>query len=134
MPKQFSHAALDAAFGYIADNADLLVLCEGAPDTFADAANPKADGGRRLGSVTMAIGVGNGDFDLADGHVSGRRLMVAGQDGVAIADTGTADHVALLDATQAQLLLTTTLRDPVQVVAGDVISLDGFDDEIQDPD
>lgn len=81
----------------------------------------------------MSRGLGRGDYAIADGETSGRRLVVSRQDGVLIAETGVADHVALIDTNDQALLLVTALSEPVSVAAGGVVAVESFDDEIGDP-
>ncbi|MEO1293280.1 MAG: hypothetical protein AAFV62_10685, partial [Pseudomonadota bacterium] len=88
MAKSVSHAALDAAFSYIADRADRLVLCAGAPDSFTEATTDLGSGGKHLGGIPMAAGIGNGDYALGAGTASGRKLTVARQDGIPVAASG----------------------------------------------
>ncbi|MEO1330340.1 MAG: hypothetical protein AAFW46_11810 [Pseudomonadota bacterium] len=133
MAKLLSHRALDAAFAYVADRADRLVLCAGAPADYEAAARPPGEGGLRLGAIEMSRGLGQGDFSVADGSASGRKLIVARQEGVPIETDGCADHVALIDQPGRALLLVTALARPLDLEAGRVVSIDAFEDEIGDP-
>lgn len=132
MAKSFSHAALDAAFAHIADRADLMTLCESAPSTYAEASALKSAGGARLGGIAMALGLAGGDYTVAPGDVSGRKLIIAAQTGVPVLESGTVDHLALLDTTDGALLLVTALSSAVVVEAGRTVSVASFADEIQD--
>lgn len=128
-----SHDALDAAFAFIADRADALTLCDGPPGDGVEAATSISRGGRALGAVAMSTGLGHGDYTVASGDVSGRKLTVAAQDAVMVSQTGLATHVALIETAAERLLLVTRLSTPVAVVEGSCVALEEFDDEIQDP-
>ncbi|MCI4661459.1 MAG: hypothetical protein MRY63_06500 [Neomegalonema sp.] len=133
MAKSVAHAALDAAFAHIADRANRLALCQGAPASYSEAALTLAAGGTQLGSLPMVTGLGNGDYQTAAGDISGRKLIIARQDGVPVTDTGNADHVALIDTDTQTLLLVTNLAASVSVTAGSSIAIESFADEIGDP-
>lgn len=71
------------------------------------------------------------DFTLANGDVSGRKVTVAAQTGIAINVTGDADHVALVDIANDRLLHVTTL--PLQTVtAGNTANTAAWDAEFAD--
>ena len=133
MAKSISHRALDAAFEYIADRADRLALLSGAPASAEDALTPVGEGGRMLGLAELTPGLGNGDFALAAGAASGRRLVVSGRDGVAVLATGLADHLALVASGPSEVLVVTALAEALAVVAGGEVSIGAFSDEIADP-
>jgi len=133
MTKTVIDAALDRAFEHIAGRADLLTLTEGAPDNGFQATTRKLDGGRMVASVALTRGIGSDDFTLADGTVSGRRLIVAAQSPVAAADTGTADHLCLVDQTTGTVLVVTELTEPVALTPGTVLGIKSFSHEIGAP-
>lgn len=133
MAKSISHHALDAALAYIAERADTLALCTGAPTSAEDALTPVGEGGRMLGLAPMVPGLGKGDFALAPGVISGRRLVVRGREGVAVVASGRADHLALVAATTGEVLVVTALVEPCEVREGGTVSVQGFSDEIADP-
>lgn len=133
MAKSISHAALDSAFEYIASRADTLVLCSGAPETAREAVTPATSGGRMLCTSTLIAGLGSGDFTVADGLVSGRRLIVSAQEGLAVTASGVADHLAVVNSADDEVLLVAALTEVQTLTAGSVISLNSFSDEIADP-
>ena len=133
MAKSVSHNALDAALAYLADRADTLVLCAGPPASAAEAVMPVGGGGRALGLALLVPGLGNGDFELAAGAGSGRRLVVADREEVAITASGLADHLALVARASGELLLVTTLAEPCEVAEGESMTVHGFSHEIADP-
>ncbi len=133
MAKSISHKALDAALDYIAGRADTLALCAGAPASAEEALTPAVEGGRMLALAQMAPGLGNGNFELAPGAVSGRRLLVGGRDGVAVIASGLADHLVLVAAGPGELLLVTALAEACELVEGGTAAACGFSHEIADP-
>ncbi len=133
MTKSFSVGALDAALDYVASRSDLLSVCAGAPDNLADATTLLSAGGKMLASVPLTEGFDGEDFALAPGLVSGRRLIVAAQTDLLIGDSGTADHVALIDSGGGELLSVTSLTSAQPVTAGTIVSLKSFSEELRSP-
>lgn len=133
MAKSISHDALDAAFEYIASRADTLVLCSGPPVTASEAVTPVTSGGRMLCVSALIAGLGNGDFAVAAGVNSGRRLIVSARDNLAVVASGSADHLAVVSSARDEVLMVTALTEAQPVTAGSVISLKSFSDEIADP-
>lgn len=121
MPKFASNDVLDASLNVVA-SATRLVALNGQPASFA-AANSG-----RLAEATMAPG----DYALAAGDVSGRKVTVAAKNNLAVLSGGTADHVALLDVAGSRLLYVTTC--PAQaLVTGGTVSIAAWAVEIGAP-
>lgn len=133
MVKSLTSTAMDAALDYVATRADQISLCSGAPTTVAEAMMLASGGGKSLASVNVTEGVGNGDFSITTGTISGRRLAVAAQSAVPISETGTVDHIALVDSTGGELLVVTQLTEAQAVTAGEVLSIKAFGAEVRDP-
>lgn len=133
MTKSIVNAALDATFEYIASRADLLTLCEGAPENFFEAATLKSSGGKMVASSDLTEGIGGGDFSLADGNSSGRRLTVAARALVDASVTGTVDHLAIVDQDSGSLLIVTELTESVAMNPGELVGIKSFSQEIADP-
>lgn len=129
MVKLVDDAVLDAALNQIKTTADKLVVCIGAPATYAEA-NANSPTGKRCGqrAVTSANFTGP-----ANGDVSGRKLGVNQQTGINVDVSGTADHVALVDDTASVLLAVTSLSASQVVTAGNSMTVNAFDLEIADP-
>ena len=73
-----------------------------------------------------------GDFGIANGDVSGRKVVVAAKSGLPVVAAGTVDHVSLLDPSTSTLLYVTTC--PAQaIVAGGTVSLASWQVEINQP-
>ena len=133
MVKSLISNAVDAALDYIAARADLISLCAGAPTVVSEATTLASGGGKMLASVNVTEGIGNGDFSITTGTVSGRRLAVAAQNAVPISETGTVDHVALVDSSGGELLIVTPLTEVQAVTAGEILSIKAFGAEIRSP-
>lgn len=121
MAKWVANEVLDAALGVIA-GATRMVALNGQPASFA-AANAG-----KLAEAAMAPG----DFVLANGDVSGRKVSVAAKANVAVGAAGTADHIALVDPVGQRLLYVTTC--PAQgLPVGGTVSFSGWSVEIGAP-
>lgn len=133
MTKTVLDAALDQAFDYISDRADLLTLTEGAPTNSFQAGTLKTNGGLAVATTSLTEGAGSDDFSVADGVFSGRRLVVAAQSPLTAEDSGTVDHLCLVDQSGGVLLMVTELTEPVALTPGSVIGVRSFAQEIGDP-
>ena len=119
MPKFASNDFLDGSL-IVASAATRLVAVNGQPASYA-AANAG-----RLAEAALT----GGDFALAAGDISGRKVTVAAKAGLAVIAAGTADHVALLDG--SRLLYVTTC--PAQaLVSGGTVSIASWSIEIGAP-
>ncbi len=129
MAKTVDDVVLDAALNHIKTTADKLVVCIGAPVSYAEA-NTNSPSGKRCGqrAITSANFTGP-----VNGDVSGRKLTVNQQTGITVDVTGTADHVALVDDTASVLLAVTSLSASQAVTAGNSMTVNAFDLEIADP-
>lgn len=119
MAKFASNDVLNGSLNIVAQ-ATRMVALNGQPASLA-----AADNGRLVEAPLTGV-----DFTLAAGDVSGRKVGIAPKSGLAVIAAGTADHVALLDATR--LLYVTTC--PAQaLVAGATVSIAGWSVEIGAP-
>ncbi len=119
MSKFASSDVLDGSLN-IVRAATRMVATAGQPATYA-----AADSGRLAEAALVS-----GDFSLAAGDISGRKVTIAAKSGLAVVAAGTADHVALLDGTR--LLYVTTC--PAQLlVSGGTVSIAGWSIEIGAP-
>jgi dipeptidyl aminopeptidase/acylaminoacyl peptidase len=128
MAKKVHDDVLDGAWNIIKNNCNKITVCEGEPASFAEANTAKGSGGKALADTT-ATGT---DFTLANGDASGRKVTVAAKDGVAVDDTGNADHIALLDTSNSRLLYVTTCTTK-GLTSGDSVNIPAWDAEIADP-
>ena len=123
MGKSVHNDVLDAALTYVQDNCNKLAVCNAEPTSYTQA------------NVTYSLAnevMTSGDFTIADGDVSGRKVAVDQKAGITVDADGTASHVALLDTTNSKLLYVTTT--PSQgVVTGAQLTVGTWDIEIEDP-
>ncbi len=121
MSKSVSNTVIDAAL-------DEIATCT-RMDVTSDASTP-ANLTNTLANVTLTAGDGNGDYTIADGDTSGRKITVAQQADVSITGSGTAKHIVL--SLGGTILLTTTCTDQV-LTSGGTVTIPAFTDEIADP-
>jgi hypothetical protein len=124
MAKFANDSVMDAALAVIATGT-ILTVCSAQPTTRTEAVTTY-----KLADVVMTAGSGNGDYLIANGDVSGRKVSVLQQTDVPVDSSGTATHVAICDGTN--LLLVTTCTSQV-LTAGNTVTVPAFDDEIADP-
>lgn len=129
MSKFVSDTVLDQALDYLKQNVDKLTICDGEPDNYSDASTLKSNGGNKLGDTSL----GTSDLTLSDGDTSGRKLKVTGQSGAKVEEDGTADHIALIDDTNSELLLASPLTQSRDVVGEEEYNTESFDEEILSP-
>lgn len=123
MAKSVHNDVLDAALDEIA-TATRMVVCSGEPANFAGIAAVA------LADVTLTAGDGNGDYTIADGDTSGRKVTVAQQADIPVDTGGTATHVSLDDGTT---LLYVTTCTSVAVSGGGTVTVPAWKVEIADP-
>jgi hypothetical protein len=117
---------MDAELAYEAA-ADTLRVCSTLDATPTHAEVVAAT----LASVAVTPGSGNGDFLLADGDVSGRKLRVLAQNGISVSASGDADHVALTLTGDTTVRLVTTCTTQT-LTSGNTVNTPEFKHEIAD--
>ena len=125
MAKFVPDATIDAMLDVIADNVDRIDICSTQPTTYAQATSTYS-----LGNATVTAGAGSGDWTLANGDTSGRKLTLAEQTGVSIGASGTAAHIAGTNGTDTLYFVTTCTSQAV--TSGNTATIQTFDIEIQD--
>lgn len=123
MAKSVHNDVLDAALDEVA-TATRLVVCSGEPANFAGIAAVA------LADVTLTAGDGGGDYTIADGDVSGRKLTIAEQASITVDATGTATHISLDDGTTLQYVTTCTSQ---ALTSGNTVTVPAWKIEIADP-
>lgn len=123
MGKSVHNDVLDAALDEIA-TATRLVVCSAEPANFAGIAAVL------LAEVVLTAGDGNGDYTIADGDSSGRKITVSQQDTIPIDTTGTATHIVLDDGTTLQYVTTCTSQE---ITSGGTVTVPVWDVELSDP-
>lgn len=120
---KFTHDdVLDAALAKVA-TATRMVVTSGQPANFAGIAAVA------LADVTLTAGAGNGDYTIANGDTSGRKLTVAAQSAVPVDASGTATHVCLDDGTT---LLQVTTCTSQALTSGNTVDVPAYDIEFAD--
>ena len=125
MGKATPDIVFDVLLDYLADNSVRVHVCTTEPANYA------AIGALQLAIVTVTAGDGNGDFVIADGDGSGRKLTITQQADIAIDTSGSAAHIALSDGS-AVLYYVTTCTSQALVDTG-TVTIPAFDIEIADP-
>jgi len=124
MGKFVKDSVMDLALADIA-TCTLLSVCSGA--------GTPTDGtlaGVTLASVALTAGSGNGDYVIADGTTSGRKVTVSQQADIAITASGDATHIVLSLAGVVKLVTTCTTQT---LTSGGTVTVPAFADEIADP-
>ena len=93
---------------------------------------PAADFNAAMAGRLAEVSVMAGDFSIAPGDISGRKVSIAAKAGVSVTTAGTANHVALLDMVGGRLLYVTTCPDQPLTAGGDV-NFDSWSVEIGAP-
>lgn len=123
MAKSAHDDVLDAGWNLIKANCDKMVACSAQPTSYAEANATYA-----LADTAMA----SGDFTIGNGDVSGRKMTVGQKSAVAIDESGTASHVALLDSANSKLLYVTTCTNQA-LTKGGTVTFPAWDAEMADP-
>lgn len=122
MAKLVRTSILDLALNQIKNNTNRQVVCSAQPAAYADLNTYK------LAEVAMAAG----DYTLANGDVSGRKVTMGAKSAIAIATSGTATHDGLGDSVGATLDLVTTCTSQA-LNTGGTVDIPAWKYEIQNP-
>lgn len=123
MAKWANDNVMDAALDLVA-TATRMVVTSAQPANFAGIAAVA------LADVTLTAGDGNGDYTIANGDTSGRKLTVAQQANITIDASGDATHVCLDDGSTLLYVTTCTTQT---LTSGGTVTVPAFDIEIADP-
>lgn len=124
MAKYASDAVLDGMLAKIAEGT-VLTVCSSQPTTYAQATSTY-----KLADVTLTAGDGNGDYTIADGDSSGRKVTIAQQDAIPVDTSGTATHVAISTGTELRYVTTCTSQ---ALTAGNTVTVPAWKVEVADP-
>lgn len=129
MGKAAPNGFFDAALDTVA-LADELYVTDNEPTNYAD-----IGGGATvlIGPVALTPGDGNGDFTIADGDTSGRKITVAAQNGASVVASGTAGHVVLATGGATDVLRYVTTCASQSLTSGNTANVGAWDVEIADP-
>ena len=122
MGKSVHNSVLDAALNYIKNNVDLMTVCSSEPTSLAEATSTY-----KLASVAM----GPSDFTVGEGSPNGREVAVGAKNSVSVDSTGSAEHIALVDAGTALLYVTTCTKQSIS--SGNKVNIPSWDIRIADP-
>lgn len=122
MAKYTDDSVLNAACAKVA-TATRQVVCSGQPANFAGIAAVA------LADVVLTAGDGNGDYVIANGDVSGRKVTVGAQAAVPVDASGSATHVALDDGTTLLQVTTCTTQ---ALTSGNTVNVPAYDVEFAD--
>jgi len=122
MAKSVNAAILDLALTDIKTNSNRQVVCSAQPTTYAELTTYK------LAEQAMVAG----DYTLAAGDTSGRKVTVGAKAGVAVATSGTATHVGLGSSGRTQLDLVTTCTSQA-INTGGTVDIPAWKYEINNP-
>jgi hypothetical protein len=122
MAKFTDDSVLDAACAKVA-TADRMVVTSAQPANFAGIAAVA------LADVVLTAGDGGGDYVIANGDTSGRKVTVGAQSGVNVDSSGTATHVCLDDGTT---LLQVTTCTSQALTSGNTVDVPAYDVEFAD--
>lgn len=101
MPHFTHDDVYDNGLAYLKANCNKMVLTDGEPANFADAnANMGVGSGQKVSEVAMA----SGDFTLANGDTSGRKVTCAAKAAQAVVANGDGEYVAYLDTLNSKIL------------------------------
>lgn len=119
MAKWANDLVMDAALDKVA-TANQLIVCTAQPTDRANA----------LSTALASTALTGGSFTKADGNTNGRKVTIAQQNGISATGTGTATHIALVDATSL-IYVTTCIAQAV--TSGNAINVPAWKIEISDP-
>jgi len=128
MGKSVHNDVLDGALKVIKSNANLITVCTAEPTTRSLAIN--VVGGSPAGYRLASIATSTADYTIADGSSGGRKVTVGAQNSVSVDATGSAEHVAIVDATRLLLVTTCTKQ---ALTLGNKVNIPAFNDTIGDP-
>src|SRR4051812_27922566 len=110
MAKTVDLNSIDALLNDIKNNGNRLVVCSAQPVAYADLTTYK------LAEVALVAG----DYTLANGSVSGRKVTIAAKAGLAVAANGTALFLGIGDSVNARVKLVTSTTSQALNTGGTV--------------
>jgi hypothetical protein len=124
MAKAVDDSVLDGALTVVKTLSESMVACSAQPANYAGVA-----------AVALAdVAVATGDFTIANGDTSGRKVTVGAKSAVTIDTSGDATHVALIDVTNTTLRYVTTCTTlTLTAGGGNTVNFPAWDIEIADP-
>jgi hypothetical protein len=108
---------------YLKNNCNEVTLCSQEPTTYTDAHTTY-----KLASVAVTTG----DFAVADGDVSGRKVTMASKTGITPTGNGTATHMAFNDTNNSKLLLVKQITSQA-LLTSQAVTIPANRYEVRDP-
>ena len=121
MAPKADDSIFDGAWNVLKNQSDRMDVCAGEPANVTDARVT-----RSLANQAMV----SGDYTIANGDTSGRKVTVTAKSNVPITASGTADHVA---HTSATVLLYVFEATATGLVNGNQVNISTHKAEILDP-
>ena len=128
MAKYVNDIILDLGLNYIKTLTTRFNACIGVPANYTEAVT-NFPTGKKCSSATVNSSNFTGPIDAT----SGRKLTTSAISGITVDVSGTADHIALVDTVNLTLLAIVSLSASVVVIAGNSMTINPFDINIQDP-
>lgn len=120
MPYVAHNAVFASGLNVLRDQVTAMYICSGGVSEVASAI------ARQLARHVLT----SADFTLADGDTSGRKITIAAQAAISIANSGNADHIALSNGVT---MFYTTQAVSQALTAGGTVDVPAFDIEFRDP-
>ena len=124
MAKWSNDLIIDNGLAHLRDNGTIMTACTAQPTTFAEATTTY-----KLADVSIDAA----DMPISNGLTTGRRVIVAAQNGVPIDTDGLVTHVAISDTGNSELLYVTVISNQQQLYAGNTLNLPSWEVNITDP-
>ena len=124
MAKGVDDSVFDAGLDKIATST-IMTLCDTEPTDRTEAITTYM-----LADVTMVAGDGNGDYTIAAGDASGRKVTMTAQAGEAVTNSGSGIYIALCDGST---LLCKTTCTSIAVLDSGTVDFPAWDYEFTDP-
>ena len=121
MGKSANDEVLDGLLEVMQDNGVLLCACSTQPTTRTEAV---------VTLMLATIAITSSDFTITDGGSGGRKATVSAQSGIVIANSGTVQHLAIVDNTKLYLVTTTSSQG---LVAGNLLNIPAWTITVNDP-
>lgn len=120
-------AVLDAMLEHIKSHCDRQTFCVGPPGSYAEATDGPGASGKMLADRAML----STDFAIDDAAGGGRKLTVASKTDT-VSNSGTGNHIALVDTVNSVLLWVTEASEQ-EVVAGRPFEFPAWEIRLRDP-
>ena len=133
MAKYCSTLVLDAALDYIIDNGAKICVCTSSlTPTSTTIADHDSTTGNALAVTTLTTGSGSTSYTKAAGDVSGRKVTVTQQASIAIAATGVAAYISIVNTASSVVIYVTECTTQALTSTSNKVTIPAFDIEFRD--